>query len=76
VDDDALVELERLTNRAVWDSREVSWRRLPADEALDREDVAFNTKTEAGITGDTVRIVEIEGWDVAACGGTHVRNTQ
>jgi alanyl-tRNA synthetase len=76
VDDDALVELERLTNRAVWDSREVSWQRLPADEALDREDVAFNTKTEEGITGDTVRIVEIEGWDVAACGGTHVRNTR
>ncbi|WP_276260652.1 DHHA1 domain-containing protein [Haloglomus litoreum] len=75
VDDDDLVELERLTNRAVWDARPVSWERVPADEALDREDVAFNTKTEEGITGDTVRLVEIDGWDVAACGGTHVGNT-
>lgn len=76
VDDDDLVALERLTNRAVWDSRPVSWERVPADEALEREDVAFNTKTEEGITGDTVRLVEIEGWDVAACGGTHVANTR
>ena len=76
VDDDDLVALERLTNRAAWDSREVSWRRVDADEALAREDVAFNRKTEEGITGDTVRLVEIDGWDVAACGGTHVANTR
>jgi alanyl-tRNA synthetase len=76
IDDDALVELERLTNRCVWDSRTVSWERLPREEALAREDVAFNTKTEEGITGETVRIVEIDGWDVAACGGTHVPNTR
>jgi len=76
VDDETLVELERLVNRAVWDSREVSWRQLPRGEALAREDVAFNTKTEEGVTGKEVRIVEIEGWDVAACGGTHVRNTR
>jgi alanyl-tRNA synthetase len=76
IDDDALVELERLTNRAVWDSRDVSWERVPADEALDREDVAFNTKTEEGITGDTVRLVTVDGWDIAACGGTHVANTR
>jgi alanyl-tRNA synthetase len=76
IDDDALVELERRTNRAVWDSREVSWERVPATEALDRDDVAFNAKTEEGITGDTVRLVGIDGWDVAACGGTHVSNTR
>ena len=76
MDDDDLVALERLTNRAVWDSREVSWRRVDADEALAREDVAFNRKTEEGITGDTVRLIEIDGWDVAACGGTHVANTR
>jgi alanyl-tRNA synthetase len=76
IDDGTLVELERLTNRAVWESRDVSWQELPRGEALDRNDVAFNTKTEEGVTGDTVRIVEIEGWDVAACGGTHVGNTR
>jgi alanyl-tRNA synthetase len=75
VDDATLTELERLTNRAVWDSLDVTWEQLPREEALAREDVAFNTKTEEGITGDTVRVVTIEDWDVAACGGTHVRST-
>jgi alanyl-tRNA synthetase len=76
VDDAALVELERLVNRCVWESRAVSRERLPREEALGREDVAFNAKTEEGIAGDTVRVVEIDGWDAAACGGTHVRNTR
>ncbi|PSP92563.1 hypothetical protein BRD07_01505 [Halobacteriales archaeon QS_9_68_42] len=76
IDDRTLLELERLVNHCVWESREVTWERLPREEALDREDVAFNTKTEEGITGETVRVVEIDGWDIAACGGTHVRNTR
>ncbi len=76
VDDQALVELERLTNRAVWDSLEVTWEELPREEALARDDVAFNTATEEGVSAETVRVVTVEGWDVAACGGTHVRNTR
>jgi alanyl-tRNA synthetase len=77
IDDDVLVDLERLTNRAVWESRAVSWEELPTEEAHERDDVAFNTKTEEGVMADadTVRIVTIDGWDVAACGGTHVANT-
>ena len=75
IDDATLVELERLTNRAVWDAYDVTWEQLPREEALAREDVAFNTKTEEGIEGDTVRVVTIEDWDVAACGGTHVSST-
>jgi len=78
VDDEALVELERLTNRAVWDGRAVSWEEVPVEAARGRGDVAFNTRTEEGVMADadTVRVVEIEGWDAAACGGTHVANTE
>lgn len=76
VDDESLVQLERLSNRAVWDALAVSWEELPREDALAREDVAFNTATEEGVTADAVRIVTIEDWDVAACGGTHVRNTR
>ncbi|MDS0221145.1 DHHA1 domain-containing protein [Haloarcula sp. S1AR25-5A] len=76
IDDATLVELERLTNRAVWESYDVNWTEVPRADALARDDVAFNTKTEEGIEGDTVRIVTIEDWDVAACGGTHVGNTR
>jgi alanyl-tRNA synthetase len=78
IDDGTLVELERLVNRAVWESRDVSWETVPTAEATARDDVAFNTKTEEGVMddADSVRIVEIDGWDVAACGGTHVSNTR
>jgi alanyl-tRNA synthetase len=78
VDDGTLVELERLTNRAVWESRAVSWEEVPVDEAQSREAVAFNTKTEEGVMADAdaVRIVTVDDWDVAACGGTHVSNTR
>ena len=77
IDDETLVALERLVNRAVWDSRDVSWEQLPVDEARAREEVSFNTKTEEGVMAeaDQVRIVTIDGWDWAACGGTHVANT-
>jgi alanyl-tRNA synthetase len=76
IDDDLLVDLERLTNRAVWDARDVTWETVPADEARARDDVAFNTQTDEGVTADAVRLVTIADWDVAACGGTHVRNTR
>jgi alanyl-tRNA synthetase len=78
VDDGVLAALERLTNRAVWDSHDVTWEQVPADEARARDDVAFNTKTEEGVMSDadSVRIVTVEDWDVAACGGTHVANTR
>ena len=84
VDDEALVELERLVNRVVWEGRPVTWGAVPREEALGDESVAFNTKTEEGVAGtDRVRVVEIgpsddgaEPWDRAACGGTHVSNTR
>ncbi|PSQ07669.1 hypothetical protein BRC97_03180 [Halobacteriales archaeon QS_6_71_20] len=78
IDDGVLVDLERLVNRTVWDSRAVSWEQVPVEEARADGDVAFNTRTEEGVMADaeTVRVVAIDGWDTAACGGTHVSNTR
>jgi alanyl-tRNA synthetase len=78
ITDETLAELERLTNRAVWDSRPVSWEEIPQQEARERDEIAFNTKTEEGVMSDSdaVRAVTIEGFDWAACGGTHVDNTR
>ncbi|WP_435358729.1 alanyl-tRNA editing protein [Haloarchaeobius sp. DFWS5] len=90
IDDETLVELERLVNQVVWESRSVSWEEVPLETVREDEFVSFNTKTEAGVfdESDEVRIVTIgEGevvpgepsdgpWDVAACGGTHVRDTR
>jgi alanyl-tRNA synthetase len=82
IDDATLVELERLVNRVVWESRPVTWTERAREDALADDAVAFNTKTEEGLTGDTVRVVTIgaageggEVWDGAACGGTHVDDT-
>ncbi|SNR50106.1 alanyl-tRNA editing protein [Halorubrum vacuolatum] len=92
LDDDDLVELERLANRAVWDSLSVRWETMSATEARAIEGIAFNDRTEEGAmaegegatgegatgegtTDEGVRVVTVEGWDVAACGGTHVENT-
>jgi alanyl-tRNA synthetase len=71
VDDDALVELERLVNRAVWESRPVSWEEVPVEEATAREEVAFNAKTEEGVMADadSVRLVTVGGADGSVSGG-------
>jgi len=90
VDDDVLVELQRQANRAVWESRNVTWETLSPDAAREREGIVFNEKTEEGVFGADaeVRVVTVgptdvgagepsgDPWDVAACGGTHVRNTR
>ncbi|WP_227131287.1 alanine--tRNA ligase-related protein [Halorubellus salinus] len=90
VDDDVLVTLERRANQAVWESRDVTWETLSADAARDRDGIVFNEKTEEGVFGEDaeVRVVTVGGaevaagqpsgqpFDVAACGGTHVRNTR
>ncbi|WP_435096188.1 alanyl-tRNA editing protein [Halorubrum sp. N11] len=61
LDDADLVELERLSNRAVWDSLPVSWETLPEDEARALDGIAFNTKTEEGAMSgsEAVRVVTI-----------------
>ncbi|WP_135852880.1 alanyl-tRNA editing protein [Halorussus salinus] len=77
ITDETLAELERLTNRAVWDSLSVSWDEIPETEARERDEIAFNTKTEEGVMSESesVRVVTVEGFDWAACGGTHVGDT-
>ena len=75
IDDDALIELERLTNEVIWDDRSVTWSEWPTDEVGANNEVALNVATEVVNTEETVRVVEIEEWDLAACGGTHVAST-
>ena len=90
VDDDVLVTLERRANQAVWESRDVTWETVSAAAARERDGIVFNEKTEEGVFGENaeVRVVTVGGaevaagepsgtpFDVAACGGTHVRNTR
>jgi alanyl-tRNA synthetase len=65
---------QRRANEVVWESRDVDWDEMDAAEARADDEIVFNLGADAA-DASTVRIVEIEGWDVAACGGTHVGNT-
>ncbi|WP_290817783.1 alanine--tRNA ligase-related protein [Halovivax sp.] len=92
LDDDALVSLDELVNRAVWESRPVSWDSMPVADAREADEVVLTERTEgSAFSKGRVRVVTIgdvdEGgasavnvssqpWDAAACGGTHVRNTR
>ncbi len=68
------ITIERLANETVWESRPVEWYEMDLDAARADDDIVFNLGADADPT-DTVRIVEIDGWDISACGGTHVENT-
>ena len=67
--------IEQIANEVIQSGRNVSWRTLPRDEAFQIPDL-IRTKINLLPEGITqVRVVEIEGLDLQADGGTHVRNT-
>jgi alanyl-tRNA synthetase len=64
-----IAEAEDLANQIVWEDRAVSIRFVDADEAAQ-----LPLRKESARTG-RLRIIEVEGFDVSACGGTHVART-
>ena len=66
---EALPELERLANEAVWQDLEVRCS-VPAPEVLPT--IPYRSKR---VLPWPVRIVEIPGYDICACCGTHVART-
>ena len=69
-------EIERLTNEALAEERPVKVYELPREEALENPDLI---RTQVNLVPERVkriRIVEIEGLDTQADGGTHVANTR
>jgi misacylated tRNA(Ala) deacylase len=73
---DVVSEIERLTNKALAEGHPVKVYELPREEALKNADLI---RTQANLIPErvkTVRIVEIEGIDAQADGGTHVANTR
>ncbi len=70
-----IARIESLVNVNIQAALPVSWREIPRDEAFEIPDLIrtkFNLLPEHIAM---VRIVEIEGLDLQADGGTHVRNT-
>ncbi len=60
---------ESEANRVVWEDRPVTIRFASAGEAA-----ALGMRKESRREG-TLRLVEVEGFDLSACGGTHVART-
>ena len=72
---DLVDEINANINREVANQRQVSTRILPRQQAFEIPDL-IRTKINLLPEGiREVRVVEIEGLDVQADGGTHVRNT-
>jgi alanyl-tRNA synthetase len=56
-------------NRVVWEDRPVVVRFATADEAA-----AMPLRKESGRTG-SLRLIDVQDYDLSACGGTHVERT-
>jgi misacylated tRNA(Ala) deacylase len=68
-------KINQSINLEVANARPVSWRQLPREEAFQIPDL-IRTKINLLPEGiQQIRVVEIEGLDLQADGGTHVRNT-
>jgi misacylated tRNA(Ala) deacylase len=73
---DVVGEIEHLVNEALAEGRPVRVYELPREEALETPDLI---RTQSNLVPERVkmvRIVEIEGTDTQADGGTHVANTE
>ena len=66
---DAIARAENEANRIVQENRPVEVRYASAEEAA-----ALPLRKEPK-RGGTLRLVDIENWDLSACGGTHVSRT-
>ena len=64
-----IVEAEDLANRVIWEDRPVTISFVDAEDTS-----ALQLRKESARTG-TLRIIEVEHFDVSACGGTHVART-
>src|SRR5713226_4221676 len=60
---------EAEANRIVWEDRNVTIRFATAEEA------ARLPLRKEPVRGGTLRLIDVEGFDLSACGGTHVART-
>jgi len=73
ITDDELDKIEELANRVILENRNVKAQFMPRNEAEKKH--GFVLYQGGVVPGSEIRVVEVEGWDVQACGGLHVSNT-
>ncbi len=75
LNDERVAHIEQRVNEEIAAGRPVSWRTLPREEAFEIPDLIRTKINLLPPQISEVRVVEIEGLDLQADGGTHVRNT-
>ncbi|HUO61460.1 MAG TPA: DHHA1 domain-containing protein [Candidatus Acidoferrales bacterium] len=65
-----LREAEKRANQIVWEDREVAMSLASEDEARAR-----GVRKIPAADHEKLRLIEVKGFDLCACGGTHVRST-
>jgi len=68
-------ELEKKVRAVLDGNHAVKSYYLPEEEFRRRDDLLRTLEAKPPVSGGQVRVVEIEGFDAQACGGTHVRTT-
>jgi misacylated tRNA(Ala) deacylase len=68
-------ELERTVNTVLAADRALRSYDISEEEFRTRDDLRRTLRAEPPVVNGRVRVVEIEGFDVQACGGTHVDRT-
>ena len=70
---DEVRKIELLANKIVMENRPVRIFWMPRNEA--EQKYGFRIYQGGVVPGRDIRIIEIENWDVEACGGLHCENT-
>jgi len=68
-------EMEKKVNAVLEENHAVKSYYLPEEEFRKREDLLRTLEAKPPVSGGQVRVVEIQGFDAQACGGTHVGTT-
>ncbi len=66
---DAAADVEREVNRVVWENRPVTVHMVS-----DAQVAEMPLRKPPAVTGE-IRVIQVQGYDASACGGTHVRAT-
>jgi misacylated tRNA(Ala) deacylase len=72
---DLVSVIEDAVNLEIHNSLPVSWREIPRSEAVKIPDLIRTKINLVPKSIENIRVVEIQGLDLQADGGTHVRNT-